>query len=443
MPRQEPRPPLCTGRGGPAGRFQPRRPPIRPSTAPPPSCPSPCRTTRSRWGGCASGSTCRTPCTRCSSSVRPRVPAAAPGPSRPRLPPCQSRGPQRLVPSSWLWKVPASHLGVRFTQACPDARFRRPQPAEPSAGRARPAWAALHHVSLFLLRVFGERCRRGERDFRRHQLVFLGVDLLRRSVSREWVTGPLATTGAGAGGSEGAGSWGIGVALPRPAAPRWPADLRLAAVSRGPFSRPGRGRLDLGAPATFRSWDVADFGGHFEKKSKTTGKKERLSKGVLPRGSRCGAHAVEQPFPNVVSRWQRKAVPRDGRAGLRPGRGETAGPGALSRSRVRVPGPPPPVQPSPSRLCWKAAFVTPARLRTSTCPCPEGRERQALRAEEAVGAPAARAPSPRPGPGGHRGGAALRALGPRRTLLPFPLCSFSLISWPSKTTSVSGRRRRA
>lgn len=124
-----------------------------------------------------------------------RVPAAAPGPSRPRLPPCQSRGPQRLVPSSWLWKVPASHLGVRFTQACPDARFRRPQPAEPSAGRARPAWAALHHVSLFLLRVFGERCRRGERDFRRHQLVFLGVDLLRRSVSREWVTGPLATTG--------------------------------------------------------------------------------------------------------------------------------------------------------------------------------------------------------------------------------------------------------
>lgn len=333
------------------------------------------------------------------------VPAAAPGPSRPGLPPCQSRGPQRLVPSSWLWKVPASHLGVRFTQACPDARFRRPQPAEPSAGRARPAWAALHHVSLFLLRVFGERCRRGERDFRRHQLVFLGVDLLRRSVSREWVPGPLATTGAGAGGSEGAGSWGIGVALPRPAAPRWPADLRLAAVSRGPFSRPGRGRLDLGAPATFRSWDVADFGGHFEKKSKTTGKKERLSKGVLPRGSRCGAHAVEQPFANVVSRWQRKAVPRDGRAGLRPGSGETAGPGALSRSRVRVPGPPPPVQPSPSRLCWKAAFVTPARLRTSTCPCPEGRERQALRAEEAVGAPAARAPSPRPGPGGHRGAA--------------------------------------
>lgn len=63
------------------------------------------------------------------------VPAAAPGPSRPRLPPCQSRGPQRLVPSSWLWKVPASHLGVRFTQACLDARFRRPQPAEPSAGR--------------------------------------------------------------------------------------------------------------------------------------------------------------------------------------------------------------------------------------------------------------------------------------------------------------------
>lgn len=64
-----------------------------------------------------------------------RGPATAPGPSRPRLLPCQSRGPQRLVPSSWLWKVPASHLGVRFTQACLDARFRRPQPAEPSAGR--------------------------------------------------------------------------------------------------------------------------------------------------------------------------------------------------------------------------------------------------------------------------------------------------------------------
>lgn len=38
------------------------------------------------------------------------------------------------------------------------------------------------------------------------------------------------------------------------------------AVSRGPFSRPGSGRLDLGALATFRSWDLADFGGHFELK---------------------------------------------------------------------------------------------------------------------------------------------------------------------------------
>lgn len=116
MPSQEPRPPLCTGRGGPAGRFQPRRPPIRPSTAPPPSCPSPCRTTRSRWGGCASGSTCRTPCTRCSSSVRlraapprPRAPAApasrrashgAPSVSFPRP------GSGKSLPVTWEFALP-------------------------------------------------------------------------------------------------------------------------------------------------------------------------------------------------------------------------------------------------------------------------------------------------------------------------------------------------
>lgn len=205
MPSQQPRPPLCTGRGGHRARGQARgaggQVPTTPSS-----------------DQAINRSTAELPLTVSYDKISlgrlrfwihmqdavhalqqfgeaAHVPAAAPGPSRPRLPPCQSRGPQRLVPSSWLWKVPASHLGVRFTQACLDARFRRPQPAEPSAGRARPAWAALHHVSLFLLRVFGERCRRGERDFRRHQLVFLGVDLLRRSVSREWVTGPLATTG--------------------------------------------------------------------------------------------------------------------------------------------------------------------------------------------------------------------------------------------------------
>lgn len=89
------------GLGGLAGRFQPRRPPIRPSTAPPPSCPSPCRTTRSRWGGCASGSTCRTPCTRCSSSVRPRA-----SPPRPRAP-----------------AAPASH---HASHGAPSVSFPRP-----------------------------------------------------------------------------------------------------------------------------------------------------------------------------------------------------------------------------------------------------------------------------------------------------------------------------
>lgn len=38
----------------------PPLPPPRSSTAPAPSCHSPCPTTRSRWGGCGSGSTCRT-----------------------------------------------------------------------------------------------------------------------------------------------------------------------------------------------------------------------------------------------------------------------------------------------------------------------------------------------------------------------------------------------
>lgn len=74
----------------------PPLPPPRSSTAPAPSCHSPCPTTRSRWGGCGSGSTCRTPSTRCSSSVRPPGAPREQGVGEPRtrcLSACEARPP--------------------------------------------------------------------------------------------------------------------------------------------------------------------------------------------------------------------------------------------------------------------------------------------------------------------------------------------------------------
>lgn len=142
--------------------------------------------------------------------------------------------------------------------------------------------------------------------------------------------------------------------------------------------------------------------------------------------------------------------PCDGRAGPMPGTGGDGG------ARRAVPQPAPRAQASAASPAEPVVTV----LENSTChsdmsqnkhvPLPRG---AGAAGPSGRGAGSRRPRVPPPRPGEHRGVAreawggpaawARCGLSPRCTLLSSSLCSFSLIFWPSKTTSVSGRRRRA
>lgn len=129
-----------------------------------------------------------------------------------------------------------------------------------------------------------------------------------------------------------------------------------------------------------------------------------------------------------MSCWQRKAVPRDGRAGLRPGAGggKQRGPASCPAAGSACPG----LSRRSSRAhrdCWEIALFIRTCLRTNTRPFPEGQERRVLRAEvPAVGVRPTRAPGRMPWRGTGDAGrpcgmGTLRLTGPDARCCPLPV----------------------